>query len=70
MLFNRQLPGIPSLAVFNFIDSKSFSEILILMKYQLQGRYPDYDPIIPKKEKVQLYLNQTKKLLQWVKEKL
>ena len=40
------------------------------MKYQLQGRYPDYDPIIPKKEKVQLYLNQTKKLLQWVKEKL
>lgn len=42
----------------------------ILMKYQLQGRYPDYDPIIPKQEKVQIYLNQTKELLQWLKEKL
>lgn len=48
------------------------NEILlgILMKYQLQGRYPDYNPIIPNKEKVQIYFDQTKELLQWLKEKL
>lgn len=48
------------------------NEILlgILMKYQLQSRYPDYDPIIPSKEKAQIYLDQTKELLQWLKEKL
>ena len=42
----------------------------ILMKYQLQGRYPDYDPIIPEKEKVLTYYNKTKELLRWLKEKL
>lgn len=42
----------------------------ILMKYQLQGRYPDYTPIIPKPETVAAYLNQTKKLMQWLKKKL
>lgn len=42
----------------------------ILMKYQLQGRYPDYNPIIPLKSKVNDYLNKTEKLLTWLKEKL
>jgi hypothetical protein len=42
----------------------------ILMKYQLQGRYPDYNPVIPEKSIVLTYLNKTEKLLQWLKEKL
>ncbi len=42
----------------------------ILMKYQLQGRYPDYNPIIPTKESVENYFSQTKELLQWLKKKL
>ena len=42
----------------------------ILMKYQLQGRYPDYNPIIPDKLIVQNYLKQTENLLQWLKKKL
>ncbi len=42
----------------------------ILMKYQLQGRYPDYNPNIPTKEKVHNYFSQTKELLKWLKEKL
>ena len=42
----------------------------ILMKYQLQGRYPDYNPYIPKKEVVLDYLNKTEKLLQWLQAKL
>jgi HEPN domain-containing protein len=42
----------------------------ILMKYQLQGRYPDYNPVIPDKKKVQNYFNKTKELLQWLKKKL
>ena len=42
----------------------------ILMKYQLQGRYPDYNPVMPDLERVQEYLGRTKKLLKWLKEKL
>ena len=53
----------------------SFSEekqifLGILMKYQLQGRYPDYNPHIPNESKVNEYLEMTKSLLLWLKEKL
>jgi len=42
----------------------------ILMKYQLQGRYPDYDPVLPDILKVNEYFEKTKTFLQWLKEKL
>jgi len=42
----------------------------ILMKYQLQGRYPDYNPILPDYIKVNEYLEKTKTLLKWLKERL
>ena len=42
----------------------------ILMKYQLQGRYPDYNPFIPKIEIVNEYLVKTEKLLEWLNQKL
>jgi HEPN domain-containing protein len=42
----------------------------ILMRYHLQGRYPDYNPILPDIQTVQVYLEKTKKLMQWLKEKL
>ena len=42
----------------------------ILMKYQLQGRYPDYNPFIPNKTKVNEYLKKTKEIFQWIKEQL
>ena len=42
----------------------------ILMKYQLQGRYPDYNPIVPDKAKVVDYLVKTEKLLKWLEAKL
>jgi HEPN domain-containing protein len=42
----------------------------ILMKYQLQGRYPDYNPTIPDKAKAADYLIQTKNLVQWLEAKL
>lgn len=42
----------------------------ILMKYQLQGRYPDYNPELPHITRVNEYFENTKKLLQWLKEKL
>jgi HEPN domain-containing protein len=41
----------------------------ILMKYQLQGRYPDYNPSIPDKMKVNDYLIKTEKLLLWLQVK-
>lgn len=42
----------------------------ILMKYQLQGRYPDYNPVQPDILKVNEYLEKTKTILQWLKERL
>jgi HEPN domain-containing protein len=42
----------------------------ILMKYQLQGRYPDYNPVLPDQLIVNEYFNKTKELLQWLKMKL
>jgi len=41
----------------------------ILMKYQLQGRYPDYNPILPDNNKVMEYLNQTEKVMTWLQTK-
>jgi len=41
----------------------------ILMKYQLQGRYPDYNPSIPDKLKVNEYLIKTEKILAWLQMK-
>ncbi|MBU2627386.1 MAG: HEPN domain-containing protein [Proteobacteria bacterium] len=48
-------------------DNDDYIFLGILMKYQLQGRYPDYNPIIPTKERVEKYFSQTKELLQWLK---
>lgn len=42
----------------------------ILMKYQLQGRYPDYNPLLPEIIKVNEYFEKTKTLLKWIKERL
>ncbi len=42
----------------------------ILMKYQLQGRYPDYNPNIPTRTTVATYLEKTKTLLTWLQKKL
>ena len=42
----------------------------ILMKYQLQGRYPDYNPTLPAALKAEDYLIRTKNLLKWLSEKL
>lgn len=42
----------------------------ILMKYQIEGRYPDYKPEIPVSKIVTEYLEKTKDLFSWLKKKL
>lgn len=42
----------------------------ILMKYQLQGRYPDYNPSIPDKAKATDYLIQIENFAKWLEAKL
>ena len=50
---------------------EDFEDFLgILMKYQLEGRYPDINPVVPAKEKVLEYLNKTKMMLTWIERKL
>jgi len=41
----------------------------ILMKYQLQGRYPDYQPNVPGIDRVNVYLIKTESLLSWLQQK-
>ena len=42
----------------------------LMMKYQLEGRYADYQPYIPDNKKVNDYLYKTKELLICLKKKL
>jgi len=42
----------------------------ILMKYQLEGRYPDYSPVLPKQIVIDDYLRRTRELFLWLKQKL
>lgn len=42
----------------------------ILMKYQVEGRYPDYNPILPTTIEASTYLNTAERLLKWLMEKL
>ena len=56
-------------AELNFNDKDEIF-LGVLMKYQLQGRYPDYNPNIPIKNNVIDYLNKTTSLLKWLEEKL
>ena len=52
------------------LDDENQIFLGILMKYQLQGRYPDYSPVIPDQKRVNEYLSKTKDLLKWLKLKL
>jgi HEPN domain-containing protein len=52
------------------LEEESLILISILMKYQLEGRYPDYYPSSPSLEKVNQYLKNTKKLYQCLKQML
>lgn len=40
------------------------------MKYQIEGRYPEYKPEIPDKEKASEYYIYTTKFTSWLKSKL
>lgn len=51
-------------------DNESEIFLGILMKYQLQGRYPDYYPTLPDILIVDEYFDKTKTLLKWIKERL
>lgn len=51
-------------------DDETLEFFGILMKYQLEGRYPDYNPIIPDRRKVREYLQKTEEKLLWLKKKL
>lgn len=44
--------------------------VQILMKYQLEGRYPEYYPKPPSLELTMKYLKETQNLLKWLKMKL
>lgn len=42
----------------------------VLMKYQLEGRYPEFQPILPASATIKKYLSNTEEQLKWLKEKL
>lgn len=52
------------------LDDETQIFLGILMNYQLQGRYPDYSPVLPEQTRVNEYFNKTNDLFQWLKMKL
>lgn len=52
------------------IDDGTSIFLGILMNYQLEGRYSDYNPIIPEYSLVEEYLLKTEELLKWFKQRL
>jgi HEPN domain-containing protein len=52
------------------IDDTKTKFLGILLKYQLEGRYPEYEMSTPEKEDVLNYLKETKELLKWLIQKL
>ena len=52
-----------SIAKIDVLENQS-EFMQILMKYQLEGRYPEYYPKAPSPEKINEYINETKILLQ------
>jgi HEPN domain-containing protein len=42
----------------------------VLMRYQLEGRYPGYNPQIPDKKRVKEYFRKTSEILLWLKNML
>lgn len=52
------------------VDEKNEEFLGILMKYQMEGRYPDFNPKVPDKMTVIGYLNKTENLFQWLIRKL
>ena len=52
------------------LDDTKKQFLTILQKYQLEGRYPEYEISKPDKEEAQNYLKETKRLLEWLIQKL
>lgn len=40
-----------------------------LMKYQLEGRYPDFEPVVPSKDRASEILAETIEFQKWLKKK-
>lgn len=51
-------------------DNKYDNLIGLLMTYQLEGRYPDYNPKLPEQLEIRIFINQSEELLQWLKNQL
>jgi len=49
-------------------DDKDFCAMLMI--YQMEGRYPEYLPVVPAQNVAEDFLNKTKFLQQWLREKL
>ncbi len=52
------------------MEDENIEFLGILMKYQLEGRYPDYSPQVPDKKTVRGYFSKTREMLIWLKRKL
>ena len=63
---SHNLSYLADLASLN-IDGEQASFMSVLMKYQLEGRYPEYYPKSPSPEIVMDYLQKTKSLLKCLK---
>jgi len=74
--YNRTIPpkshNLFLLSEKSNIDFNEKDEIFlgVLMKYQLEGRYPDYKPMIPDFKTISNYFEKTKEIFEWIRAKL
>ncbi|MBM2814830.1 MAG: hypothetical protein HW421_1592 [Ignavibacteria bacterium] len=52
------------------MSSNQLNHLTLLMRYQLEGRYPEYKPDIPEPDDCKLFIKKSKELLKWLIEKL
>ncbi len=52
------------------LEDSGYQFLRVLMRYQLEGRYPENQPIVPSGEVIEKYFSSTKELFEWLIQKL
>lgn len=66
---SHNLSYLSEIAGIKFTEQEN-AFLAVLMKYQLEGRYPEYYPATPKQEIVAEYFKQTKQIRECLKQML
>ncbi|GBD88801.1 hypothetical protein BMS3Abin03_02743 [bacterium BMS3Abin03] len=52
------------------LNDEQYKHLAILMRYQIEGRYPDEEIQLPSNKEALILYDETKELLEWLMKKL